>query len=138
MVANVSDMNKNIVLDHFIEDEHGVCAGKHVSTVIRHLSCQKTIAFMDMIEACGATLLHILTCFWCFWRYFWVAVLAGSHISVHTWPENHYAAFDIFMCGNAKPHQAVDVIQAYFKPNRFKSMKFEEVHWLRSRRSHNA
>ena len=28
-----------------------------------------------------------------------VVVLAESHISVHTWPENNYAAFDIFMCG---------------------------------------
>lgn len=28
-----------------------------------------------------------------------VALLAESHISVHTWPEHSYAAVDIFMCG---------------------------------------
>jgi S-adenosylmethionine decarboxylase len=28
-----------------------------------------------------------------------VALLAESHISIHTWPEHGYAAIDIFMCG---------------------------------------
>jgi len=130
MVANVSGMSKNIVLDHFIEDEHGVCAGKHVIIDCydaEHLSCQKTMhqAFLDMIEACGATLLHIhLHVFGASGGISGVAVLAESHISVHTWPENHYAAFDVFMCGNAKPHQAVDVIQAHFKP---KSIQVNEI-----------
>jgi S-adenosylmethionine decarboxylase proenzyme len=27
-----------------------------------------------------------------------VVVLAESHISIHTWPEFHYAALDIFAC----------------------------------------
>jgi len=30
-----------------------------------------------------------------------VAVLAESHITVHTWPERDFAAFDVFMCGTA-------------------------------------
>lgn len=29
-----------------------------------------------------------------------VVVLAESHISVHTFPEHGYAAFDVFTCGN--------------------------------------
>lgn len=29
-----------------------------------------------------------------------VAILAESHISVHTWPEYGYAAVDVFICGN--------------------------------------
>ena len=28
-----------------------------------------------------------------------VALLAESHISIHTWPEHSYAAVDIFLCG---------------------------------------
>jgi len=32
-----------------------------------------------------------------------VAVLAESHISVHTWPERDYAAIDVFMCGHTSP-----------------------------------
>ena len=29
-----------------------------------------------------------------------VAMLAESHISIHTWPERDYAAADIFLCGH--------------------------------------
>ncbi|GFD80393.1 adenosylmethionine decarboxylase [Tenacibaculum sp. KUL118] len=29
-------------------------------------------------------------------------LLSTSHISVHTWPEHNYIAFDVFSCGNHK------------------------------------
>ncbi len=41
-----------------------------------------------------------------------VVLLAESHITVHTWPEHDYAAFDIFMCGGCKPELAAKVITA--------------------------
>jgi len=43
-----------------------------------------------------------------------VLILAESHITVHTWPEYDYAAFDIFMCGEARPKDAAAVISARF------------------------
>ncbi len=43
-----------------------------------------------------------------------IACLAESHISVHTWPEQEFAAFDVFMCGDAKPELAIDVLKHYF------------------------
>ena len=43
-----------------------------------------------------------------------VAVLAESHISVHTWPEADYAAFDVFMSGDADPEAIVPVLKAAF------------------------
>lgn len=39
-----------------------------------------------------------------------VLMLAESHITVHTWPEHNYAAFDVFMCGDCDPDKAVEVI----------------------------
>ena len=39
-----------------------------------------------------------------------VALLAESHITVHTWPERGYAAFDVFMCGGCNAERAAAVI----------------------------
>ncbi|PQV46465.1 adenosylmethionine decarboxylase [Paraburkholderia sp. BL21I4N1] len=39
-----------------------------------------------------------------------VVLLAESHITIHTWPEHRFAALDIFMCGHARPDQAVERI----------------------------
>ncbi len=46
-----------------------------------------------------------------------IALLAESHISIHTWPESKYSAVDIFTCGqNMKPELAskylIDTLKA--------------------------
>ena len=48
-----------------------------------------------------------------------VLVLAESHITVHTWPEYDYAAFDIFMCGDCDVDKAIEVIRATSKKSVF-------------------
>ncbi|MCX5614496.1 MULTISPECIES: adenosylmethionine decarboxylase [Bombella] len=47
-----------------------------------------------------------------------VIVLAESHISIHTWPERHFAAVDIFMCGVCDPNRSVPVMQELFQAGR--------------------
>ena len=45
-----------------------------------------------------------------------LALLAESHISIHTWPESGYAAVDIFTCGEtAKPRLACDYFVEQFQ-----------------------
>ena len=76
-------------------------------------------ALNDAVKAAGATLQHIhVHKFSPNGGVSGVGVLSESHISVHTWPEKGYAAFDIFMCGDAEPQKAVPVLKAAFKPKR--------------------
>lgn len=37
-------------------------------------------------------------------------IVAESHISIHTWPEEGYAAIDVYTCGKSDPERAVDYI----------------------------
>jgi S-adenosylmethionine decarboxylase len=46
-----------------------------------------------------------------------VALIAESHISVHSWAEYGYAGCDIFTCGDVDPYQAIPVFRRYFKPS---------------------
>ncbi len=105
--------------DHFIRRDGKVFAGTHlIIEVVRGegLDDEARIqqAFRDCVDACGATLLHIHTHKFSPQGVSGVAVLAESHISVHTWPEIGYGAFDVFMCGDAQPWKAVDILRAAF------------------------
>lgn len=45
-----------------------------------------------------------------------VVVIAESHLTIHTWPEYRYAAFDIFSCGKEMlPRTATELIAEAFK-----------------------
>lgn len=69
------------------------------------------------VAAAGATLLHIhLHHFTPSGGVSGVALLAESHISIHSWPEHGYAALDVFMCGNTDPNATIDVMKAAFAP----------------------
>ena len=73
----------------------------------------------DTAHACNATVLHVhVHEFASSGGVSGVAVLAESHITVHSWPEIDYAAFDIFMCGDCDPMLAVPVLRHAFRPVR--------------------
>ncbi len=77
-------------------------------------------ALRQAVEAAGATLLHIhLHRFTSRGGISGVALLAESHISIHTWPERDYAALDVFMCGASDPRRTVPVLRRAFQPQRF-------------------
>ncbi len=110
--------------DHFITREGLTFAGSHLIIDLwdaEGLDDRDRIeqALIDAVRAAGATLLHIhLHTFSEGGGISGVAVLAESHISVHTWPERAYAAFDVFMCGDAEPRKALGVFKAAFNPGR--------------------
>ena len=43
-----------------------------------------------------------------------IFALNAGHISMHTWPESHYGAFDIFISGKADPVRVAKSIQQSF------------------------
>ena len=52
-----------------------------------------------------------------------VAILAESHISIHTWPELRYAAMDVFMCGRLDPAPVLRVVRELLRPRRLKLLE---------------
>ncbi len=59
-----------------------------------------------------------------------VALIAESHISVHTWPECGYAAIDIYTCGSSCwPSLGCDYLASYFEA--------KSVHMMSVRRGLN-
>jgi S-adenosylmethionine decarboxylase len=55
-----------------------------------------------------------------------LALLAESHISIHTWPEANYAAADVFTCGHkADPGKACAYLVRIFQAGQHSLMKLE-------------
>lgn len=107
--------------DHFSAQSDGqLRAGTHLIIELKNatgLDDQTRVesAFRDCVSATGSTLLHIHLHRFQPHGVSGVAVLAESHITVHTWPELQYGAFDVFMCGKADPWRTVDVLARAFE-----------------------
>jgi S-adenosylmethionine decarboxylase len=106
--------------DFFIERDGVRFAGTHLIVDLfgaRRLDDLEHIkhTLTRCVEVAGATLLHIhLHHFTPNGGVSGVAVLSESHISIHSWPEADYAALDVFMCGDAKPQNCVEVLREAF------------------------
>ena len=120
MVAPVSAEERD---DHFALRNGVPCAGVHL---IVDLHGAEGLDDIDLIEAtlrrcvdaAQATLLHIHVHHFQPNGVSGVAVLAESHISIHTWPDIGYAALDVFMCGKAIPDACIPVLRKAFKAKR--------------------
>ena len=105
-------------------------AGKHLIVDFwhaKHLTDPEQIdaALRQAAKAAGATLLHShLHQFDGGQGVTGVALLAESHISIHTWPEYDYAAIDVFMCGGSQPEKSVEVLRKVFEPT---SVEIQEL-----------
>ena len=118
-VAVVASAPAEARVDHFAVRNGVRCAGVHL---IVDLHGAKGLDDIDLIEAtlrrcvdaAGATLLHIHLHHFQPNGVSGVAVLAESHISIHTWPDAGYAALDVFMCGKANPDQCIPVLREAF------------------------
>ena len=110
-------------VDHFIVRNGMEFAGTHIIIDLWGAKQLDDLKLMERtlrkaVDVSGATLLHIhLHHFTPNGGVSGVAVLAESHISVHTWPERDFAAFDVFMCGDAEPEKCIPVLQDAFNPS---------------------
>lgn len=74
-------------------------------------------ALVETVRASGGTLLEVTV------RPFpnnaasGVAIIAESHVTIHTWPEHGYAAADLFTCSDTMDADAgFEVLKKYFNP----------------------
>ncbi len=110
--------------DYLVRKDSLTYAGIHVLVDFWGASRTDDVDFVaqtlrDAAEACNATVLHVhVHEFPSSGGVSGVAVLAESHITVHSWPEIDYAAFDVFMCGDCDPLLAVPVLRRAFRPDR--------------------
>jgi S-adenosylmethionine decarboxylase len=110
--------------DHFVAGDGLGHAGTHLIIDLwdgEHFDDAGAIesALRSAVQAAGATLVHLhLHEFTAGGGVSGVAMLAESHISIHTWPERGYAAIDVFMCGAAEPYRVMPIFRRAFQARR--------------------
>jgi S-adenosylmethionine decarboxylase len=81
-------------------------------------------ALRGVVHACDLTLLDLKVYPFTPIGITGVAVVAESHVMVHTWPEHGYAAVDVFTCGDqANPEAALPALRECFSPGRVQIME---------------
>ena len=108
----------------FITDDSNVCyAGKHLLIDMYGCNYIENIDSIKetMIAACiktGATILYSYLHPFDGGGTSGAVILAESHLSIHTWPENKFIALDMFVCGSCDPYLAIPVLKNAFNPQR--------------------
>ena len=124
LIVRMPDVRDEVRKDPFIERDGVKFAGTHLIVDLvgaRRLGDLKHVedTLKRCVEVAGATLLHVHV-----HRHepkagqkaglSGVAVFDQSHISFHSWPDAGYAAFDVFLRGDAEPEAVVDVLRQAF------------------------
>ena len=105
---------KNQVLHSFTNDEKLIHQSKHLLLELYRCDCEKLndesflrCTLNRAAKLAKATVLNLISNKFEPHGVTAIALLAESHISIHTWPESNYSAVDIFTCGqNMMPEQA--------------------------------
>ncbi len=109
--------------DHFAVRNGVPCAGVHLIIDLHGAEGLDDIDLIDAtlrrcVTASRGTLLHLHLHHFHPNGVSGVAVLAESHISIHTWSDLGYAALDVFMCGKAEPDACIPILREAFKARR--------------------
>jgi S-adenosylmethionine decarboxylase len=76
-------------------------------------------ALVETVRSTGGTLVDVRTVPFPNGGCSGVAIIAESHISIHTWPEYGYAAVDLFTCSSKMDADAgLETLKKYFSPGR--------------------
>ena len=121
---------KNQILNSFCSDEKLIHHSKHLLLELYGCDYEKLndesflrCSLNRAAKLANATVLNLISNKFEPQGVTTIALLAESHISIHTWPESNYSAVDIFTCGqNMLPELASQYL--------IKSLKAEE-HSLR-------
>ena len=86
--------------DHLLPGRHCLLEANHCDLAILNSADLIEAAMRDAINAYHATLIKLIVNAFQPQGVTAVALLAESHMSIHTWPELNYAAIDAFTCGS--------------------------------------
>jgi S-adenosylmethionine decarboxylase proenzyme len=82
------------------------------------------VALRDTVKAIDGQLLDLRVVTFPVHGVTGVAVIAESHVAIHTWPEHGYAAIDIFTCNlDADLEAGIDAMKRHFLPGRTQVME---------------
>ena len=103
--------NKNQILNSFSNDEKSSYRSKHLLLELYKCDYEKLndesflrCTLNNAAKLANAKVLNLISNKFEPQGVTAIALLAESHISIHSWPEAHYSAVDIFTCGqNMKP-----------------------------------
>ena len=97
---------KNQILSSFINDEKLIHQSKHLLLELYRCDYEKLndesflrCTLNRAAKLANATVLNLISNKFEPQGVTAIALLAESHISIHTWPESNYSAIDIFTCG---------------------------------------
>ena len=105
---------KNQILKAFNNEDYSAHQSKHLLLELYRCDYEKLndesflrCAISKAAKSANATVLNLISNKFEPQGVTAIALLAESHLSIHTWPEAHYSAVDIFTCGkNMKPERA--------------------------------